>query len=180
MIELNANFEETLRDLEKVVHVIEPAARRGIIAATGEALKISRDELSASIYNKPETETMRRSRSSGRVRKVKLWKRKSNLLRGERAEYPRPGGKIEGRIHNNVPYAEDRHEKQYPAKTPYYTLEGGGTSKGKSKRKVYKRVAKARLNRQARWREKARDRAESPARSAFEREFNNGMKAGGA
>ena len=184
MIGFDANFDDMLRDLEKVIHVIEPAARAGIIAATGEALAASRDEMSELIYNEPETEVMRRSRSSGRVRKAALWKRKSNLLRNERAEFPRPGGPLEGRITNNMPYALPRHELEYPAKTPYFTLEGGSTpggkGKGKAKKKTYKRVARMRPDRTAHWRLKARDRCEEAARAKFEAKFDQMLQGGGA
>lgn len=112
--------------------------------ATVTLFQIDREKLSGLVYDKEETKARRRSRGGG-VKTVKLWRRTSQLLRGERYYFRGSGADTEGIIDNRVAYAAARHERKYPAKTQYRTLAGSG------KKAVYQ--WRSRPDRTAHWRD---------------------------
>lgn len=83
-----------------------------LIEVTIEALAASRDNLATMVYAEPIPLVARRSRKTGRMKKVAAWKRTGQLLAGERMEI---SGPYETVIYNSMDYAKPRHDLNTPS-----------------------------------------------------------------
>lgn len=160
--------------MSKKGNLVSVVVRKGLTDATKILHVESLKQLSNQVYDQPETDALRRSRKTGRVRKVLLWKRSKNLYRAEakaadysklkefRTELVDPSA-----VDNRVVYAVRRHFLKYPAKTKYRTLSG------RDKKATV--IHKERPNRTANWRADTVKNVGGAARDAIEKAVEIGF-----
>lgn len=103
-IDVSSNAREVAKRLDSLAKSCPVTAKKGLTDATSIFYKGSRGRLSSLIYNQPIPKITRKR--SGRS--VPAWRRTSQLLRGERADYSNLEN-FETTIDNNTPYAAARH-----------------------------------------------------------------------
>jgi len=145
--DLQHDFAALSSELKRVGQRFPQVVAKGVVDATKTLFQEDRSQLSGLVYDQEETKAKVRSRKTGRVRTIKLWRRTSQLLRRERYYFRGSGAETEGVIDNSTPYVASRHERQYPAQTRYRTLVG------QARKAAYE--WRERPNRNAQWRDVA-------------------------
>lgn len=153
--------------LKNISQAFPDIVRKTLVDAAAVLHQASLRKINQLIYSIPETEVLRRDRKTGQVKKKKLWKRSSDLVRAEAAganyAYLRDFRVV---LSNNSPYAWRRHQLKYPAKTRVRTLTGRG------KKATYTTIE--RPDRTAHWREDALQENKQRVADIFE----NGVQVG--
>ena len=107
----------TARDLanrmQKRADTVEAAFLQSSRGLATSAVAYTKQRMTEEIYSVPEDTVLRRPRSGGRPRVVKLWRRTGHLRRSEQALVPNA---YTVRVVNTAAYAEPRHEAGKPGR----------------------------------------------------------------
>lgn len=113
-IGIDTNCRDVARQLKRIAESAPRVTRKATIDAMTVLYAGSRGLLSSLIHARAILKVLRRKRSGGklgRARMVALWKRTSQLLRGEKQHLESgTDGTVTGTIDNATPYALYRHE----------------------------------------------------------------------